>query len=128
MLSGAMDVVAVGYPDGSMKCSSFHVRFGSLKVLKSKKKRIMIYVNGQKTDVTMRLSGNGDAYFVFEEQDKNDILMKKSHTSDGKFANPFKPLNEISSYCLSIDFLTVSSSQRADSSPLINAIIFSSFF
>ena len=94
MLSGAMDVVAVGYPDGSMKCSSFHVRFGSLKVLKSKKKRIMIYVNGQKTDVTMRLSGNGDAYFVFEEQDKNDVLMKKSHTNDVKFVNPFKPLNE----------------------------------
>jgi hypothetical protein len=31
-LSGALDIIAVKYPDGSIKSTPFHVRFGKLKV------------------------------------------------------------------------------------------------
>lgn len=37
-LTGAIDVVIVEQPDGSFRCSPFHVRFGKLGVLHSKEK------------------------------------------------------------------------------------------
>ena len=69
MLSGAMDIITIQTPEGKFKSSSFHVRFGSLKVIKSYEKIIEIYVNGNKTGVTMTLSHSGDAYFIYDEED-----------------------------------------------------------
>jgi len=37
-LSGAIDIVVIRQPDGSLKCSPFHVRFGKLFVLRPKEK------------------------------------------------------------------------------------------
>jgi phosphatidate phosphatase LPIN len=37
-LTGAIDVVVVEQPDGSFRCSPFHVRFGKLGVLRSREK------------------------------------------------------------------------------------------
>lgn len=37
-LTGAIDVIVVEQPDGTYKCSPFHVRFGKLGVLRSKEK------------------------------------------------------------------------------------------
>lgn len=34
-LTGAVDIVAVRKPDGSLQCTPFHVRFGKLGVLRT---------------------------------------------------------------------------------------------
>lgn len=41
-LTGAIDVIVVEQPDGTFKCSPFHVRFGKLGVLRSKEKVVCI--------------------------------------------------------------------------------------
>ena len=67
MFSGSMDILVIESPNGLYKSSSFHVRFGSLKVIKSKEQEIEIFVNSKKTNVTMKLSSSGDAYFQYDE-------------------------------------------------------------
>ena len=69
MLSGAMDILVIEEPEGEYRSSSFHVRFGSLKVVRSKERDIEIYVNGRKKDVKMKLASYGDAYFEYDELD-----------------------------------------------------------
>lgn len=44
-LTGAIDVIVVEQPDGTFKCSPFHVRFGKLGVLRSKEKVIILVLN-----------------------------------------------------------------------------------
>lgn len=66
LASGAIDVVVVEQPDGSLKCTPFHVRFGRLKVLRSKEKVIRIMVNGKLTELCMKTGETGEAYFVHE--------------------------------------------------------------
>ncbi len=66
VLSGGMDIIVIKYPDDSYKSSPFRIRFGSFKVFKAKEKIINIIVNGQKTDISMRLSESGEAYFQQE--------------------------------------------------------------
>ena len=70
MLSGAMDILVIEEPEGEFRSSSFHVRFGSLKVLRSKEQDIDIYVNGRKKNVKMKLAHSGDGYFLFDKLDK----------------------------------------------------------
>ena len=69
MLSGAMDILVLEEPEGEYRSSSFHVRFGSLKVLHSKEQDIDIYINGRKKNVKMKLANCGDAYFLYDELD-----------------------------------------------------------
>ncbi|EGC35488.1 hypothetical protein DICPUDRAFT_33329 [Dictyostelium purpureum] len=74
-LSGAIDILVIPQLDGSLKCTPFHVRFGKLQLIQSSAKVISIYVNGQKTDLQMKLGQAGEAFFV-EESDEPvpDIL------------------------------------------------------
>jgi phosphatidate phosphatase LPIN len=41
-LSGAIDVIVVEQPDGTLACSPFHVRFGKLRLLTPKEKVVSI--------------------------------------------------------------------------------------
>ena len=66
MLSGAIDIVVVEQPDGSLKCTPWHLRFGRLKVLRSKEKVIRIMINGKLTELCMKIGEAGEAYFVHE--------------------------------------------------------------
>jgi phosphatidate phosphatase LPIN len=66
ILSGAIDIIVVRQQDGSFKCTPFHVRFGRLKVLRSREKVIRIMVNGKLTDICMKIGDAGEAYFVHE--------------------------------------------------------------
>ena len=74
MLSVAMDILVIEEPEGELRSSCFHVRFGSLKVLKSHEQDIDIYINGRKKNVKMKLASCGDAYFLL---DKFDPEMKR---------------------------------------------------
>ncbi|XP_057191193.1 phosphatidate phosphatase LPIN2 isoform X1 [Triplophysa rosa] len=73
-LSGCIDVVMVRQKDGSYQCSPFHVRFGKLGVLRSKEKVIDIEINGEPVDLHMKLGDNGEAFFVQETEEKNEIV------------------------------------------------------
>ena len=77
MLSGAMDILVIEEPEGEYRSSSFHVRFGSLKVLRSVEQDIDIYVNGRKKNVKMKLANCGDAYFLYDELDPYMIRQSK---------------------------------------------------
>ncbi|KAK4531590.1 hypothetical protein CCYA_CCYA08G2447 [Cyanidiococcus yangmingshanensis] len=44
-LSGAADIIVVQQPDGSLRSTPFHVRFGKLQLLKSREKLVEIDVN-----------------------------------------------------------------------------------
>lgn len=46
-LSGAVDVVVVEQPDGSLSCSPFHVRFGKLSILRPQEKVVKYKRFGQ---------------------------------------------------------------------------------
>uniref|UniRef100_A0A8C4NW14 phosphatidate phosphatase n=1 Tax=Dicentrarchus labrax TaxID=13489 RepID=A0A8C4NW14_DICLA len=80
-LSGCIDVVVVRQRDGSYQCSPFHVRFGKLGVLRSKEKVIDIEVNGEPVDLHMKLGDNGEAFFVQESEQQNQIVPAHLATS-----------------------------------------------
>jgi phosphatidate phosphatase LPIN len=69
-LSGAIDVVVIEQPDGTLACSPFHVRFGKLQILRLQGSRVVdIAVNGVELPFKMRMGEAGEAYFVRETPD-----------------------------------------------------------
>uniref|UniRef100_A0A6Q2XJY3 phosphatidate phosphatase n=1 Tax=Esox lucius TaxID=8010 RepID=A0A6Q2XJY3_ESOLU len=80
-LSGCIDVVVVKQRDGTYQCSPFHVRFGKLGVLRSKEKVIDIEVNGESVELHMKLGDNGEAFFVQETEQQNEIVPAHLSTS-----------------------------------------------
>ena len=95
MLSGSMDILVIESPNGEYKSSSFHIRFGALKVIKSKEQDIEIYVNSKKTDVTMKLSRSGDAYFQYDELDPQVMNQQEIYDSPIEGNDKLKELDEI---------------------------------
>ncbi|XP_072307107.1 phosphatidate phosphatase LPIN2-like isoform X2 [Eucyclogobius newberryi] len=73
-LSGCIDVVVVRQPDGTFQCSPFHVRFGKLGVLRSREKVIDVEINGQPVELHMKLGDNGEAFFVQEMEQQNEVV------------------------------------------------------
>ncbi|NXF83780.1 LPIN3 phosphatase, partial [Sclerurus mexicanus] len=73
-LTGCIDVVVVRQPDNSFKCSPFHVRFGKLRVLRSKEKVVDIEINGEPVDLHMKLGDNGEAFFVQESEENEGSI------------------------------------------------------
>ncbi|KAL6097691.1 lpin2 [Pungitius sinensis] len=73
-LSGCIDAVVVRQPDGTFQCSPFHVRFGKLGVLRSREKVIDIEINGEPVELHMKLGDNGEAFFVQETEQNNEIV------------------------------------------------------
>lgn len=68
-LSGAIDIIVVEDEEGHRLCSPFHVRFGKLQLLKSRGIPVNVYINGQKTDLKLRLGTAGEAYFKIPVED-----------------------------------------------------------
>eukprot|EP00696_Hemimastix_kukwesjijk_P006710 gnl/Hemi2/18501_TR6115_c0_g1_i2.p1 gnl/Hemi2/18501_TR6115_c0_g1~~gnl/Hemi2/18501_TR6115_c0_g1_i2.p1 ORF type:complete len:223 (+),score=56.31 gnl/Hemi2/18501_TR6115_c0_g1_i2:236-904(+) len=68
-LSGAIDIIVVAQPDGTLSCSPFHVRFGKLQLLRSREKVVSIAVNGRPADLRMKLGSAGEAFFVIESEE-----------------------------------------------------------
>ncbi|XP_036375107.1 phosphatidate phosphatase LPIN2-like [Megalops cyprinoides] len=90
LLSGCIDVVVVRRPDGTFHCSPFHVRFGKLGVLRSREKVIDIEVNGVPVELHMKLGDSGEAFFVQETLQENEIVPAHLSTS------PIPPEDELS--------------------------------
>lgn len=73
-LSGAIDIIVIEQPDGTLHCSPWHVRFGKFQIIKPLQKKIDLYVNDCKTDLPMKLGEGGEAFFVFET-DLSDLSL-----------------------------------------------------
>ena len=69
--------------DGTIKSSSFHVRFGKLRVLRPKEKVVTISINGVVQDVKMKLGKSGEGYFE-EEVMKSHLITLKLKFSRGR--------------------------------------------
>lgn len=63
-LSGAIDIIVVEQESGELTCSPFHVKFGKLKLLRPFEKKVTITINGEPTDLTMKVGEAGGAFFV----------------------------------------------------------------
>lgn len=79
-LSGAIDIIVVETPDGTLHCSPWHVRFGKFQIIKPLQKKIDLYVNDIKTDLPMKLGEGGEGFFVFESESK-DLISSSAMTS-----------------------------------------------
>ena len=66
-----MEIIVVKHQDDTYKSSPFRIRFGTFKIFRTKEKMVDIYVNGKKSNLTMRLSESGEAYFQQEIKVKN---------------------------------------------------------
>lgn len=54
-LSGCIDVVVIRQPDGTYLCSPFHVRFGKLRVLRSREKVVSVCISQRVVQYSMYL-------------------------------------------------------------------------
>ncbi|XP_069706585.1 phosphatidate phosphatase LPIN1 isoform X2 [Phaenicophaeus curvirostris] len=73
-LSGCIDIIVVRQPDGNLQCSPFHVRFGKMGVLRSREKVVDIEINGEAVDLHMKLGDNGEAFFVQEMDNDEEVI------------------------------------------------------
>lgn len=73
-----MDIIVIQYPDGTLKSTPFHVKFGSFKIMRTKEKIVELYVNGNKTDILMKISSSGDVYFP--DKDAQNVIIFKLGT------------------------------------------------
>ncbi|NWS41793.1 LPIN1 phosphatase, partial [Probosciger aterrimus] len=80
-LSGCIDVIVVCQPDGNLQCSPFHVRFGKMGVLRSREKVVDIEINGEAVDLHMKLGDNGEAFFVQELDNNQEVIPHHLSTS-----------------------------------------------
>ncbi|XP_058469594.1 phosphatidate phosphatase LPIN1 isoform X1 [Solea solea] len=80
-LSGCIDVIVVKQPDGSLQCSPFHVRFGKMGVLRSREKLVDMTINGEAVDLHMKLGDNGEAFFVQEMENNQEVVPSYLATS-----------------------------------------------
>ncbi|RLN47262.1 hypothetical protein BBJ28_00002360 [Nothophytophthora sp. Chile5] len=110
--SGAIDVVAVQQDDGALRCSPFHVHFGSLSKVRKRpalsslsflsftkhtvKKQVTVEVNGRVVDgVRMKLGTAGEAYFVeqvsepVEQADYSTSPLPSPISGEDVAASPF---------------------------------------
>lgn len=96
-LTGAVDVIGIKQPDGSIKATPFHVRFGKFGVFRTGdlKKEVEIEVNGEVVNNKMMITENGSAFFV------------KSNPAEGSS----RPTSQCLDHSLSVDTtVSVSSS------------------
>ncbi|KAI4895716.1 hypothetical protein NFI96_026583 [Prochilodus magdalenae] len=80
-LSGCIDIIVVQQPDGSLQCSPFHVRFGKMGVLRSREKVVDIEVNGEPVNLHMKLGENGEAFFVKQTENDQEVVPSYLATS-----------------------------------------------
>ncbi|KAL3340485.1 hypothetical protein AABB24_028893 [Solanum stoloniferum] len=78
---GAVDIIVVEQPDGSLKSSPWYVRFGKFQgVLKARENVVNIAVNGVEAGFHMYLDGRGRAFFI-KDVDIEDVDSLSSSSS-----------------------------------------------
>ena len=80
-LSGAMDVIVIERPDGTLASTPFYVKFGRFKLLKSNNIKIDIVINDNYVNIPMELNKTGRAVFLREsvhKENENEIQQKNN--------------------------------------------------
>lgn len=98
-LSGSVDIISVLQPNGTLKASPFHVRFGkNMLLMKTNRKLVDIYINGSKTELVMKLGSAGEAYFVelTDEIGEDDIPASSPIQSESGDAEPEEDIERTS--------------------------------
>ena len=72
--------MVIEQPDGTLLGSPFHVNFGVRSVLHATDKKVFITVNGERTEIEMKLGKSGEGFFV------------KSFGAGEEPANPLSPV------------------------------------
>ncbi|CAN4092726.1 unnamed protein product [Withania somnifera] len=79
---GAVDIIVVKQPDGSLKSSPWYVRFGMIQgVPKARENVVNVSVNGIEAGFRMNLDSRGQAYFL-RERDMEDGYSLTTRTSE----------------------------------------------
>ncbi|EAR96358.2 LNS2 (lipin/Ned1/SMP2) protein (macronuclear) [Tetrahymena thermophila SB210] len=87
-LSGCVDIICIEQPDKTLKSSSFHVRFGKFKVLKSNEKIVTIKINDIIQKVTMKMDSTGEAYFEdIRDESALEKIFNAGLSSDDAFSD-----------------------------------------
>ena len=73
-LSGAMDVVVIRRPDGTMASTPFYVKFGRFKLINSNNITVSLNVNSILTPLEMKLKKSGRAVFCRDLASENPSL------------------------------------------------------
>ncbi|PHU18870.1 Phosphatidate phosphatase PAH1 [Capsicum chinense] len=86
---GAVDIIVVEQPDGSLKSSPWYVRFGKFQgVLKAREKVVNIAVNGVEAGFHMFLDSRGRAFFIkeidLEDGDSSSFSSSSGEDTDGQ--------------------------------------------
>ncbi|KAL3140747.1 hypothetical protein ABBQ32_005301 [Trebouxia sp. C0010 RCD-2024] len=100
-MPGAIDIMVVSQPDGSLRSSPFYVRFGKYTGLRIADKKVHIVVNDIEADFTMHLGRSGEAYFVGED----DVVGDSDEEGD-LLAGIMSPPNEYSSPDEALSFVS----------------------
>ncbi|XP_024970481.1 phosphatidate phosphatase PAH2-like isoform X1 [Cynara cardunculus var. scolymus] len=101
---GAVDIVVVQQPDGSLKSSPWYIKFGKFQgVLKAKERVVDINVNGVDADFHMYLDPRGEAYFLREVDPEEVVDAVSSQSSsyeeiDGKPHDKIPPKSKSMNY------------------------------
>ncbi|KAM7541310.1 hypothetical protein Aperf_G00000044846 [Anoplocephala perfoliata] len=81
-LSGAIDVIVVKYPDGTLVSSPFYVQFGKTGVLRPCADEVEVMINGiPRPDIRMRVNRYGQAYF--DDPDSPDLRSSSPNLDSG---------------------------------------------
>ncbi|CAN6664840.1 phosphatidic acid phosphohydrolase 1 [Trichomonascus vanleenenianus] len=117
-LSGAIDVIVIEQENGDLNCSPFHVRFGKFSLLRPSQKKVDFTVNGEKTDLPMKLGEGGEAFFVFETDSSVPRDLRTSPVISPASSGPSSPATpEASSGLQEPEFLDLSRSRSESPEP-----------
>ncbi len=95
-------MIAVKQPDGSVQSTTIKAKFGYLKILNAKEKKVIVNVNGNLSSLQLRLSESGDVYFPEEikkylNKNENKLERKGSDLStDGGYLSSADNLSAFS--------------------------------
>jgi len=70
-LSGALDIIVVEHPDGSLRSSPWHLRFGKLGLIHHTDKVISVVINEQEAPFYMYVDKSGKGQFFASQSEKN---------------------------------------------------------
>ena len=116
-LSGAIDVVVIEQKDGSLTCSPFHVRFGKFSLLRPYEKKVEFRVNDAKQNYSMKLGEGGEAFFVFETNERIPEFLQTSPLVSPANSPPNNPAEQLTPTGLpEPSFLDITESEKRKSS------------
>ena len=104
LLTGAIDVIVIEQPDGSLLSTPFHIRFGKYGVFSTNEKFVDILINKKRIKkLKMKLAENGVAYFVQE----TDAAEVPEYLASSPVPGSSTPSSPTSSETVSITYIVL---------------------